>query len=247
MIGVDNVKEFQVICIDMFQTLVNIYTRRNFIWQRILGEEYSLELQELYGQQLDRQIFEKFHIHISESKEFFNLKSIFEIYFSQIFKENNLSYEAKKAAEIFTGEHGYAVPYEDTEMFLDIVGKKYPICLVSDADFNMVAPLLKKFKFDKVFISEEVGAYKKDSENKMFKKVLEHYAVEPGKILHIGDSSSDIIGASNLGISTCWINRHDYKLKSDVEPTYKVKTLIEVLSILGIEVDNNINIGIKYA
>jgi len=228
-------RNFDVVCIDMFQTLVNIYTRRNIIWQRILGEEYSIELQERYGQQLDKQIFERFHIHVCEAKEFLNLKSIFEIYLSQIFKENDLNYDANKAAEIFTSEHGLAVAYEDTELFFKAVGKDYPICLVSDADNNMIMPLLDKFKFDKIFISEQIGAYKKDHENKMFKKVLEYYKVEPKRILHIGDASSDIIGANNVGITTCWINRHDYQLKCDTEPMYKIKSLGEVFPILGIK------------
>ena len=79
---------------------------------------------------------------------------------------------------------------------------------------------------------KQAQSYKKDKEGKIFKQVLEHYNVEPEKIIHIGDSLSDIIGANRVGIKSCWINRNNYKWKYGVNPTYEVSSLVEVLSIL---------------
>lgn len=225
-------RKYEVVCIDMFQTLVNVYTRRGFIWKRILGEGYSKELEENYAKLVEKKVIEKFHENVENANVFSNLKTLFNKYFTEVFEEIKLQIDPNMATSIFIEEHGFAEPYEDSNTFLEIVNKDYPVCLVSDADIEMVLPLLERFKFDKVFISEEAGSYKKDSESKIFKKVLEHYQVEPEKIIHIGDSSSDIIGANRVGIATCWINRHDYSWRYEVEPMHKVTSLLEVLPIL---------------
>lgn len=225
-------KKFEVICVDMFQTLVNVYTRRKFIWKRILGKEYSKKSEEEYAKLIDKKVIEKFHKHASNDNDFANLKMIFNKYFSEVFEELKLNIDPWEATSIFIEEHGFAESYEDSNTFLETVSSDYPVCLVSDADIEMVKPLLTRFKFDKVFISEEAKAYKKHSEGKIFKQVLKHYNVEPEKIIHIGDSSSDILGASRVGIATCWINRHNHSWRDEVKPMYKVASLSEVLSIL---------------
>lgn len=230
-------EKYEVISLDMFQTLVNIHTRRDFIWRRILGEDYSKELEEKYAELIEKKILEKFHEHTSVANNFSDLKTIFLKYFTEAFEENKLNLNPVDATKIFVEEHGLAESYEDSDLFLKTTSKNYKICLVSDADIEMVQPLLGRFSFDKVFISEEYMSYKNDSESKIFKKVLEHYKVEPKKILHIGDSSSDILGANSVGITTCWINRHNYKWRYEVEPMYKVNSLAEVLKLLNIEIN----------
>jgi len=227
------VRKIEVICIDMFQTLVNMYSRVEFIWKRILKEEYTKELEERYANLVNKKVIKRFHEDISD--DFKNLKTIFLEKFTETFEELELNLNPLETTKIFIEEHGFAKPYEDSNKFLEIVGRDYPICLVSDADIEMVEPLLEKFNFDKVFISEQVKSYKKDKEGKIFKKVLEHYNVEPEKVIHIGDSSSDILGANRVGIATCWINRHNYTWKHKVKPMYEVNSLLEVLPLLDIE------------
>jgi putative hydrolase of the HAD superfamily len=98
----------------------------------------------------------------------------------------------------------------------------------------MVEPLLEKFNFDSVFISEEVGSYKNDPESRIFSKVLEYYRIEPERVLHIGDSSSDIIGANKIGIKSCWINRNGLNWKYDGKPDYIVRSLVEAVELINI-------------
>jgi FMN phosphatase YigB (HAD superfamily) len=45
------------------------------------------------------------------------------------------------------------------------------------------------------------------------------------------DTSSDIIGASRVGIKTCWINREDSVWKHDIQPDYTIKSLNDVVNI----------------
>jgi putative hydrolase of the HAD superfamily len=62
--------------------------------------------------------------------------------------------------------------------------------------------------------------------------VLNQYKVKPENILHIGDSKSDIMTPTKLGIQTCWLNRRDLKWKDATKPNFEVKTLLEILDIL---------------
>ncbi len=55
-------KEYKVICIDMFQTLVNIESRVEYIWKRILEEDYNEELRDKYVQTVRIKIVDKFHV-----------------------------------------------------------------------------------------------------------------------------------------------------------------------------------------
>lgn len=88
--------------------------------------------------------------------------------------------------------------------------------------------------FDNVFLSEKLKAYKGHSNGKIFKAVLNHYNINPNKVLHIGDSSSDIYGADRVGIDTCWINRNNYNKRFDLEPTFQIESLYDLFPILEI-------------
>jgi len=227
-------KDYDVISIDMFQTLVNIESRKEYIWKRILKYEYSKELENKYVSIVNKKIVDNFHRYESCSDQFRNLKEIFLDNFTQIFKQNNLNYCPVEASKVFIEEHMNSEIYSDSLEFVKRVKKKYKVCLVSDADIEMVKEIVGLFKFDKVFISEEIKSYKRNSDSKMFNEVITHYKVRPERILHIGDSSSDIIGASRLGIDTCWINRHNYNKRFSEKPKYEVKSLVELIPILEI-------------
>jgi len=164
-----------------------------------------------------------------------NLKSLFTPCFLEITKELGIDFNPDEAVRIFLDEHGRATSYEDATMFFQLIGDSIPVCLVSDADNEMILPLLERFKFDKVFISEKVRSYKNEPKGRIFREVLTHYNINPKKIIHIGDSSSDIIGANKFGITTCWINRYDYGWRYNISPDYIIKSLIEVIDILGLE------------
>lgn len=88
-------------------------------------------------------------------------------------------------------------------------------------------PLMKCF--DGVFISEEVGFDKPKKE--YFDYVFAHIPEkDKSKCLVIGDSlSSDITGAVNYGIDSCWISE---KTSSEIQPTYQISSLIELTDIL---------------
>jgi HAD superfamily hydrolase (TIGR01509 family) len=224
--------KYDLICIDMFQTLVDVNTRVPFIWQRILKDRYSVELTERCVKLVSRKVHSGFHEGVNKTKEFNNLKTMFAPWFEEISIETELGFNSVSATEIFLNEHGNASLYDDTLQFFELIDGQIPICLVTDADNVMVEPLLKKFKFDSVFISESIGSYKNDPESRIFLKVMEKYQIKPERILHIGDSSSDINGANKVGIKSCWINRNGLEWRYDGKPDYTIESLVEVLDLI---------------
>ena len=223
---------YDLICIDMFQTLVDVNTRIPFIWQRILRDRYTVEATERCAKLVSRKIINGFHEGVSKTIEFSNLKTLFTPWFEEIAIETELGFNPQDAVEIFLSEHGNSSLYDDAIQFFELIDEKIPVCLVSDADNIMIAPLLEKFNFDSVFISESICSYKNDPESRIFLEVLEHYQVNPKRVLHIGDSSSDIRGANKVGIKGCWINRNGSEWRYDGKPDYIIKSLIEVLDLI---------------
>ncbi|WMM26994.1 HAD family hydrolase [Tissierella sp. MB52-C2] len=200
----------------------------------MLKEDYNEELKDKYVQIAKSKIVDKFHVNESTSTKFRNLKQIFFESFKDIFQENQVEYCPSYATRIFMEEHDRADLYYDSKEFIKRANKKYKVCLVSDADTEMIENQVKNFDFDKIFISENIQSYKGEPNYKIFKEVINHYNIEPYKIIHIGDSSSDMLGANRAGIDTCWINRHNYKKKFDIKPEYETESLEELFSILNI-------------
>lgn len=223
---------FDLVCIDMFQTLVDVDTRVPFIWKRILQDKYVDGIEKMCAKQVSAKVVNMFHEVGCKSSEFSNLRSIFTPCFEEIAAETELGFDSERAVDIFLSEHGKSSLYEDSLKFFELVKDRIPVCLVTDADVVMVEPLLEKFNFDSIFISEEVGSYKNDPESRIFSKVLEHYRVVPERVLHIGDSSSDIIGANKAGIKSCWINRNGLDWKYGGKPDYIVESLVEAAEFI---------------
>jgi 2-haloalkanoic acid dehalogenase type II len=219
----------------MFQTLVSIDSRRQHIWQVFLKERYSEQLAEECWALSSKSVIDHYHRLTSQSKPFLTLKSIFEAGFAELFPTIGLDFDPNEAARILVTQHRSAFPYEDTKAFLASVGEKYPICLVTDTDDDMLSPsLLGLHEFDSVFTSEQLRSYKNDPECKLFSAVVKHYGIAPEKILHIGDSSADVLGAHRVGMKACWLNRSGNLWQHDIEPDYTVRTLLEAASILGV-------------
>lgn len=233
-------RKFDVVSIDLFQTLVSIDSRRHHIWEALLGERYSESLADEYWALTSKVVMEYFHRRTSQ-QEFLPLKSVFEEAFAELFRVIKLDFDPREAAHVFTTQHALAACYEDTRSFLDAVAGVYPLCLTTDADADMLSPpLLSLCDFDSVFASAQLRAYKNDPEAKLFSAVVEHYGVPPERILHIGDGSSDVLGARRIGMTACWLNRNGRSWRHhSVRPTYTVQTLLEVGSILGMNVQSS--------
>jgi len=86
--------------------------------------------------------------------------------------------------------------------------------------------------FEDIFISEEIGVSKPAIA--YFEAVFAGIGNPPREsVLVIGDSlTSDMRGALNYGLDTCWFNPHGIQRPEDMKISYEIKQLEQLLSIL---------------
>ena len=79
-----------------------------------------------------------------------------------------------------------------------------------------------------VFTSEDARAYKPRTE--LFNLALKKCGLLADEVIHIGDSiSSDVKGASSIGIKTLWLNRFGKDVPVGVE---SIESLLNAFDVL---------------
>ncbi|MFC1976839.1 HAD family hydrolase [Chloroflexota bacterium] len=225
--------KFKVISIDMFRTLADVESTKHLQWQMILKDKYSVELAE----ECHAYLRNSWDRHFPQDT-FLSMKSILMSAFTGLLSSIDIEFDPTEATKLCLQRHSFSKPFDDSMLFLNSVGKEYPICLASDTDDDMLGTLEQMYAFDYIFTSEQLGSYKANADGKFFSAIINHYGVRPEEIIHIGDSDLEIIGADKAGIITCWLNRTSSKWSHDVKPDYEVNLLIAVASILGIDIDS---------
>ncbi|MBW2621630.1 MAG: hypothetical protein JRD68_01870, partial [Deltaproteobacteria bacterium] len=129
---------FKVISVDMFQTLVDVNSGHYSFWQEVLREEYTAARAEEYTASW-AQVF-SIYVNDAYKREngFVSLKKICEECFDEVFQHLDVSFDPVRAAQIQIDLHKAAPAYGDTERFLEAAGQSRPVCLVSDADEEMI-------------------------------------------------------------------------------------------------------------
>ena len=85
---------------------------------------------------------------------------------------------------------------------------------------------------DGIFISDEIGYDKPDV--RFFEYVQKSIpGFEKSKALVIGDSLfSDIRGGVDFGLDTCYLNVYNEKNTLEIQPTYEIQDIVELLELL---------------
>ena len=229
-------KKPKVVSVDMFGTLADLGSIKRAVWQSFLGEDYTDSLADAHWSRATDLLMSYFEDEITTNGRYVPLRAIFEYCYGTVFDEIGLNLDPAEAAAIVTDHHWRSTPHEDAEPFLSAVGARYPLCLSSDADEDMLPPLAALYRFDQVVISERLESYKSSPDKRFFAEVVRRCDVAPEDIFHIGDGSFDVVGAGGAGIATCWLNRSGRDWTHTVQPDHEVTTLIEAASLLGIEI-----------
>jgi putative hydrolase of the HAD superfamily len=224
--------EFKLISIDVFQTLVDVPSIEEKVWKIFLKEKYSPIIAKKGSDYIGKRILNYFSREVLEKNKFETVKFVYSRYFSEAFQKFHIDFDPDEAAVIFAHQHNYAVPYSDTETFLEFIGDNYTYLISTDADNDMIIGMNYWKNSDKIFTSEDLKCYKMSITNRFFKSILDYYQVDPKKILHIGDSASDIVNPKSLGIKTCWINRTNTAWRYEIEPDFVFPDLASTLCIL---------------
>lgn len=224
-------RQTKVVSVDLFRTLVDVESLEQILWRTILKDKYTVTLAKECGAHAGNSF-----LKYSVQDNFLSVKSIFKVCFTELLSRINTGFDPDEATRLWAQQHSLSKPFGDSMLFLNSVGKEYPICLASDTDDDMVGRLKQMYAFDYIFTSERLGSYKANADGKFFSTIINHYEVRPEEIIHIGDGRLEIVGASKAGIITCWLNRTCKKWLHDVQPNYEVSSLIEAASILGVNI-----------
>jgi FMN phosphatase YigB (HAD superfamily) len=224
--------KLSVVSIDMFCTLADVgdllkYER----WQKLFKENYAIELAQECQTHLDNSWTKHF-----PRDGFMLQKQILHLCFTDLLSRIPFEFSPSEATALTVEQHSLSKPFDDSIAFLSKVGKEYRICLASDADEDLLGALRNMYAFDRVFTSEQLRTYKGWANGRFFSTIINHYGVRPEQIIHIGDDPPEIVGASKVGIITCWLNRNARIWADSVKPDYEVKSLIEAAALLGIEI-----------
>lgn len=114
--------------------------------------------------------------------------------------------------------------FEESKQFFDVCPG--PVYVVSNIDRDDVLQAIEYhgLKPAGVFTSEDARSYKPRKE--LFEFALRSTGLAADEVVHIGDSlSSDVKGASSVGIKAIWVNRSNREVPQGVTA---VKNLLEV-------------------
>jgi putative hydrolase of the HAD superfamily len=227
-------RKIKIVSIDMFRTLVDFKSIEHITWQILLKNKYTVALAEECGTHASNALY-----YNLPKNEFLPMKSIFRDCFTELFSDIDIDFDPINDTKLWAQQFPFSKPFSDSMPFLNSVGKEYPICLASDADEDMLGTLKEMYDFDCTFTSERLGSYKSNADGRFFSEIIKYYRVKPEEIIHIGDSKLEILGASKVGIITCWLNRTGSKWSNDTEPTYEARSLIEAASVLGVDINSS--------
>lgn len=106
-----------------------------------------------------------------------------------------------------------------------------PVYIVSNIDTEDIRKALEYHHLSPagVFTSEDARAYKPREE--LFQMALGSAGLRPEEVVHIGDSiSSDVRGASQLGIRALWLNRFQKEAPEGVEDIHSLLDALRIIS-----------------
>lgn len=197
--------QYKLLSLDVFFTLADLGACYRPTWERALRRSVSdEELERLNA------AFDEVHLPLYYAlpvMPFRTMEDIFTDGFAHAKRKLALPLDPEETARIFCEEHSRAPLYPDVKPSLERISQKCDVAVSSDADCSMLQGLTDDLPLRWRFASEELRCYKKDQKKRFFSQVLQKTGLKPEEILHVGDSDSDVLGASACGIHTCLITR----------------------------------------
>ncbi len=124
---------------------------------------------------------------------------------------------------------------EVTETLKVLKEKNYKLAILSNGTPYLLNELVKNNKldnlFDDLFSIEQVGTYKPDS--KIYELPIKKYSIKKNEVAFLSSNTWDVSGGGNFGYNAVWVNRNQNIFDNlDYKPSYEIKNLSELLSII---------------
>lgn len=236
MIIMKNNQKFKIIFWDLDGTLISLVIAekngiKNALYEIGLGNIYSDKLFNDYHL-INKHCWEKL-----ETKDM-TLDEVYHARFRYLFDKYNINYDTLEFNKIYQKHMSNAVCEIDNSIQLLNELKPYvKQYITTNGTIEVQSNKIRIGGFDKIvdgiFISEETGHNKPDI--RFFQYVLDHIneKVALDEILMVGDSqTSDMTGANNIGIKSCYVNRENEKIKDTVHIDYCIDNIWEVKNII---------------
>lgn len=130
-----------------------------------------------------------------------------------------------------------AIPVEGSLEILEYLSKRYILCAASNGPYEQQVNRLKRGNlfsyFSKLFISEKIGVSKPSE--KFFSHCLNELGnnIRPSEVIMIGDSlTSDITGAIQSGLKTCFFDRNMRGKIDDLSIDHVINKLTDIRAFL---------------
>lgn len=152
--------------------------------------------------------------------------------FGRLFAEAGVCADVSKAAARFLKElEEPACLIDGARETLETLGKKYRIAVATNGLCSVQNGRMRSLQglYSDLFVSERLSAIKPTSA--FFERMLSELRVKKERCLMIGDSvSSDIDGAYEFGMDSCWLNSKGEKMRTRAKySVQKLQTLTEFL------------------
>lgn len=162
-------------------------------------------------------------------------KTHLELLFLRCFTEFPCAFSPSKAGEMllkYLEDGANSIPQAE-ETLKKLKAKGYNIYIATNGLIDIQKGRLRRFAgvIDGLFISEELKQIKPNP--LFFKKIFQTLDCTAQDCLMIGDSlSSDVVGASGVGMDACWFNPKGKKNELQEKPLYEIRELSKLLEIL---------------
>jgi len=222
---------YKIISFDIFQTLVDVNKRIPEIWRGILKDSYTDE-KATQGAKAVLSTLPAVYGNAVQSEQFKTMDEVYQECAQKALEKLSFKASPQDVAYNLMYQHSKAPFYHEVLDCIAKLRKKYQIILSSDSNHLMVDDLICKVEYDEAFISDDLKSYKGDKNGKFFRTVLGHLDAAPKEIIHIGDSSADVLGAHRAGITSCWINRNDREWSNPIKPDFIIRDFNDLMDIL---------------
>lgn len=166
-------------------------------------------------------------------KDFPRIEDLFRDIYDLLAPRLEVEFDTARAARDTVTALGQMDVLPGTVEFLEWADARYPICLVSDGDEEMVYSVLRRNGLLRwpVVVSEAFRGYKCSLNSPLFPEALRILGTTAEQTLHVGDQLSDIFGAKRAGLHVVHLAAKD-GTPPEEEPDLRVESLDELRQIL---------------
>lgn len=236
----ENMKCYQTLLFDVDDTLLDFAAAEDHAFRLLLQEQgvsYRVEWKKQY-QELNKSLWKAFEEGKITRDEVVNTR--FALFFDTLgIKVDGILLQ--QSYREYLGEGNQLL--DGALDLIQRISNHFDLYIVTNGISKIQEKRLKSsglYSFFKaVFVSEDTGYQKpmKEFFDYCFERIPQ---INKETTLIIGDSlSADIQGGCNAGIDTCWFNPLKKKKELEIQPTYEIAKLEELLVLLNQEKQSN--------